>query len=122
MLNTTMMALAMVMQSGPAQAGSENVAYDSLVEGRNAEAIAQIETGNAIAQDDPAQLINLGVAYARSGNDQAARECFEAAIKSKNRVELETASGDWQDSRVLARQALRMLERDEFRGDRLAAR
>ncbi len=102
---------------------AENFGYEELVEGRDAAAIAAIMDNDRIQNDDPARLINLGIAYARKGDDALARQLFETARDNRNRVELETAEGEWIDSRRLARQALAMLERGEFtESSRIASR
>lgn len=102
--------LAAAVASQPA---AQNVAFDQLAQGRDAAAIRQIE-GQPDQASDPARLINLGIAYARRGEAQRARSLFEAAYYARDRVELETATGEWVDSRILARQALAMLDRGHF--------
>ena len=48
---------------------------------------------------------------------------FTAAARNQQRYRLETAQGDWMDSRNLARRALAMLDRGEFRTNgRVASR
>jgi len=47
---------------------------------------------------------------------------FEAAMRGSDRVVLETAEGEWKESRHLARLALQMLDRGEFRAEQMAAR
>ncbi|WP_379552782.1 hypothetical protein [Qipengyuania sp. DGS5-3] len=106
-------ALATMMAQAPAMA-SAHVAQDALLEGRNHAAIEQIESNSELDADDPARLINLGIARARTGDYDAARALFQAVIAHKERVELETAEGDWVDSRRLARKAISMLDRGEF--------
>lgn len=102
---------------------ADNFGHQALAEGRDTAAIAAIMDNDRIANDDPARLINLGIAYARQGDAVLARQLFEAARDNRDRVELETAAGEWIDSRRLARQALAMLERGEFaQGSRIAAR
>ena len=76
----------------------------------DAEAIARIEGGREAATDHPATMINLGIAYAREGQEARARALFERAADMGMRVELETAGGDWIDSRVLAARALAALD------------
>ena len=88
--------------------------HDALVEGRQAEAIAEIIQAEGPETDDPARLINLGIAYAREGDRELARSLFEKVLASRERVELETAGGEWVDSRELASRALTMLENGEF--------
>jgi hypothetical protein len=102
--------LAAAIASQPASA---DVGYDQLVAGQDDSAIALIEAQSADT-DDPARLINLGIAYARIGNAQQAKAMFEAALRVSERVELETATGEWVDSRVLARHALAMLDRGQL--------
>ena len=112
--------LAMTQAQAPVV---DNFGYEELVEGRDTAAIAAIMDNDRIQNDDPARLINLGIAYARKGDDALARQLFEAARDNRNRVELETAEGEWIDSRRLARQALAMLERGEFtESSRIASR
>jgi len=102
---------------------ADDFGHQALVDGRDAAAIAAIMDNDQIENDDPARLINLGIAYARRGDEALARQLFEAARDKAERVELETAEGEWIDSRRLARQALAMLERGEFAtGSRVAAR
>ncbi|WP_145916851.1 hypothetical protein [Erythrobacter sp. QSSC1-22B] len=117
-------SIAILAMAQAAQApATDNYGYEALVEGRETAAIATIMDNDQIANDDPARLINLGIAYARKGDAALARQLFEAARDNRDRVELETAEGEWIDSRRLARQALAMLERGEFsEGARIAAR
>ncbi|MEZ5681731.1 MAG: hypothetical protein R3E14_10635 [Erythrobacter sp.] len=108
-----------LMAQGPAEAvvapeTTYDVGYEELVAGRDREAISAIEECEELAQDDPARLINHGIALARLGRYNEARTDFEAAARADSSVELETASGDWTDSRRLARKALAMLDSGEF--------
>ncbi|MBU7581109.1 MAG: tetratricopeptide repeat protein, partial [Porphyrobacter sp.] len=64
---------------------------------------------------DAAVLINLGIAYAQAGHDAKARAAFEQALACHEVIELDTADGSATDSRRLARKAIKMLERGEFR-------
>lgn len=97
------------------QAGaSADVAYEELAANRNQAAIAVLEEAADAEADDPARLINLGIAYARAGREQEARDLFRSAARSETALRLEVAGGDWVDSRDLARRALRMLDRGEF--------
>lgn len=90
-----------------------DVGFNQLVVGQNDAAIAAIE-GRKATRDDPARLINLGIAYARNGDREKARALFEEAYLAREWVELETATGDWVDSRALARQAIAMLDSGQF--------
>ena len=102
--------LAAALASHPA---AGDVAYDELVAGQNDAAIVVIGEA-AIRTDDPARLINLGIAHARIGDRQKARALFARAYYSREWVELQTATGTWVDSRILARQALAMLNGGAF--------
>lgn len=122
------MSIALVLASAlAAQApvvGDSTVeaAYPEMRDGRSVAAIRKIEDADARDADHPARLINLGVAHARMGDVEQARTLFESAASSTDRVWLETASGDWIDSRDLARKAIAMLDRDEFSQARFASR
>ena len=91
-----------------------DVAFADLAAGRNEAAIERIEANPDLAANDPARLINLGVAYAREGRADDARAMFRAAVRARDSVQLETATGAWVDSRDLARTALAMLDRGAF--------
>ncbi|MHA7819696.1 MAG: hypothetical protein ACX930_08645 [Erythrobacter sp.] len=91
------------------------LAADTIADGRTMQAIAQLEAELELYPGDPAVLINLGIAHAQSGNETEARLNFEAAMRSRDVVELETANGRTTDSRRLARHALTMLDRGEFK-------
>lgn len=107
-------------QGSPAIA---DVAYRELANGQNEAAIERIESNEALDEDNPARSINLGIALAREGEVARARTLFEDAMRSDDRVPLETATGEWADSRTLARTALRKLARGDFATDsRLASR
>ncbi len=122
MFVTVMAAILIAQAATPliaAESGKEtdsvsDVAYSELTAGENREAIERIEANENLAQDDPARLINLGIAHARLGDEANARAFFRAAVNSEQRLELETATGEWRDSRVLAKTALRKLDRGEF--------
>ena len=85
-----------------------DAAYEAMAGGRTDDAITQLRVGTG---DDPAKLINLGTAYARKGMRGEAMACFEAAMKSDDRVTLQLADGRWIDSRVAARMAAARLDR-----------
>lgn len=114
----TSMALALMAQGPveavPAPQADFDIGYEELVANDNIEARKAIENCDELAADDPARLINHGIALARTGNYEAARADFEAAANARDSVELETADGQWVDSRRLARKALAMLDKGEF--------
>ncbi|MBI1404375.1 MAG: tetratricopeptide repeat protein [Porphyrobacter sp.] len=120
----SLIALALALTAAPpidlptarlAQAPDSDLAAQTLAAGREDEALAVLRKASAENPHDPAVLINLGIAYAQAGNDAKARESFEAALACEDVVELDTADGSATDSRRLARKALRMLARGEFR-------
>jgi len=123
MIMATGLAVLMLADA-PAQAGmKDDVAYEKLAAGEDESAIRIIRGNDALEGDDPARLLNLGVAYARQGNVALARAMFSAAILSDDRQLLETGNGKWVDSRVLARQALTRLENGAYGDDtRVASR
>ena len=106
------MLAAQTSMATPHEGGTENrdVAYEQIVSGENAQAIAMLEQARTEQPDDPAILINLGAAYLESGDFQRAADCYRAAIASDTRYSVELADGSWADSRNLARRALRNLE------------
>lgn len=97
-----------------APAATVDVAFADLAAGRNEVAIERIEANHELATNDPARLINLGVAYAREGRVGYARDLFRAVVRARESIQLETATGAWVDSRDLARTALAMLDRKVF--------
>ena len=127
----TTLALVMLMQA-PVQVAQQadasavepvDVAFEELSVGLNTVAIERIEQNAELDRNDPARLINLGIAHARKGYDLEARAMFTAAARNDKRYRLETAEGQWIDSHDLARRALAMLDRGEFRTNgRVASR
>lgn len=101
--------------AGLAAAADTDLAAQTLATGRGDEALATLQRASAAAPHDPAVMINLGIAYAQRGDDAKARAAFEAALTCHEVVDLDTADGSTTDSRRLARRAIRMLERGEFR-------
>lgn len=96
-------------------AAPPELAVQPLVAGKAEQALATLEKASAADPHDAAVLINLGIAYAQSGDDAKARAAFEQALACHEVVELGTADGSTTDSRRLARKAIKMLERGEFR-------
>lgn len=116
------MFIALMAASLAAQPAVTDVGHAQLVAGNNDAAITVINR-QPDSGDDPARLINLGVAYARIGDAARARAMFRAAHTAPERVELETAAGEWVYSRVLARRGLAMLDSGEFaRAETLAVK
>lgn len=104
-------------QPAQLQAADEtgDLAAQPLAQGRTDKALAMLEQASAADPHDAAVLINLGIAYAQMGDEAKARAAFEQALACHEVVELQTADGSDTDSRRLARKALKMLERGEFR-------
>lgn len=102
--------------AGLVSAGDGNeLAAQTLAAGHEDAALAMLSKASAANPHDPAVLINLGIAYAHKGDEAKARAAFEAALACHEVVELDTADGTATDSRRLARKALKMLERGDFR-------
>jgi tetratricopeptide (TPR) repeat protein len=98
-----------------ALANPPELAVTPLAAGRTEQALVTLEAASAADPHDAAVLINLGIAYAHAGDDAKARAAFEQALACHQVIELDTADGTTTDSRRLARKALKMLERGEFR-------
>lgn len=98
-----------------AQFNSSGLAVESIASGEALEAIALLRQELRAHPNDPALLINLGIALAHSGQEADARASFEAALSSGEIMDLETAGGEMTDSRLLARRAIAMLNRGDFR-------
>ncbi len=120
----TGVATSLAVAAAPALAQSDQwgdsmntvgLAAQTLADGETTRAIALLKAELAQDPDDPALLINLGIAQAQAGMEEQARASFNSALASRNPVELATANGRLTDSRSLARQAIVMLDRGEFR-------
>lgn len=86
-----------------------DVAYNELASGQADAALRKLQAGGASESKDPATLINLGNAYARTGQSDLALQSYRAAIDSPDRYQLQIADGTWLDSRQAARRAVRHL-------------
>lgn len=84
---------------------SKAIGYDALTAGDNARAVDDMMSGS-ISRHDPAFLLNLGQAYARTGRIAEAREMFRAAARKSENVDLVLADGRVIGSKQAARQAL----------------
>lgn len=100
---------------------SPELAAGTISAGHADRAIATLEKASAADPQDAAVLINLGIAYAQTGDEVRAREAFQQALACEEVIELETADGSATDSRRLAKKALKMLERGEFRSPAVSA-
>ena len=108
-------AVLLVAAEGPVMIVSApeegyDIGYEELARGDDRAAIEAIENCKQLPASDPARQINHAVALARLGDYDAARERFTDAARNADRFELETAGGEWVDSRVLARRGLAMLD------------
>jgi len=122
-MSTTLIISALLVSAPPTpQVATVDAAYEEVAAHRNAEAIAQIESEGPVAREHPAQLINLGIAYAREGDADRARALFRRAAHADEAYALETANGEWTDSRVLARRALASLDSGRLTATRTAMR
>lgn len=115
-------ALVLPAHAAPAPATLQlgeapELAARTLAAGRSDEARTTLERASLADPHDPAVLINLGIAYAQAGDEAKARAAFAKALACEEVIELDTADGGTTDSRRLARKALRMLDRGEFRAD-----
>lgn len=84
---------------------SKAIGYDALAAGDNVRAVDDMMNGS-ISRHDPAFLLNLGQAYARTGQIAEAREMFRAAARKSENVDLVLADGRVISSKQAARQAL----------------
>lgn len=96
-------------------AAPPELAAQPLAAGKADQALATLQKASAADPHDAAVLINLGIAYAQAGDDMKARAAFEQALACHEVIELDTADGTSTDSRRLARKAIKMLQRGEFR-------
>lgn len=117
----TAMIAGLLLAGQVAATPANDVAFDEMAAGADRAAIEKIEANSTLSEDDPARLINLGIAYARQGREDLARDYFNAVVANPDRYQMETAEGKWVDSRNLGRQALAMLNRGEFSNARYAA-
>ncbi len=108
-------AFAQPVEVAASEPTDEGLAAVSLLAGESVRAIAMLQSELEQYPNDPALLINLGIAYAQAGNEAEARTAFRAAIAVRDSLDLETADGTTTESRLLARRAIAMLNRGEFR-------
>ena len=114
-------AALLVLGDGPVMIVSApeaqcDLGVEELAVGDDRAALAKIENCRQLPDSDPARQINHAVALARVGEYDAARDKFAAAARNADRFELETVTGDWVDSKVLARRGLAMIEAGDFTG------
>ena len=117
----TILASALIVQA-PVPTDGVEVAYREMIQGRAEAAIRKIESADDSQAEHPARLINLGIAHARLGNEEKARQLFAQAASNSERYWLETSSGKWADAREIARAAMAKLDHGEFAAAQLASR
>lgn len=103
-------AHAQAPASGEIGYANGSLGYDALVAGDNERAIRQIVADARVDRNDPARLINLGQAYARTGRTAEAAQLFKAAANSREDIDLILANGSVMGSKDAARQALARLQ------------
>ena len=115
---SAILAIAGLLVTAPLAPPVEAVdaAYEEVSASRNADAIERIEAETIAVHAHPAQLINLGIAYAREGDTERARALLRRAANADELFSLETAAGTWTNSRLLARRALASLESGKLGG------
>ncbi|MEP2103707.1 MAG: hypothetical protein ABJP02_16370 [Parasphingorhabdus sp.] len=101
----TMAALPALAQAQEGEIGYAKgaLAYDALMAGDNQAAVKKLESGKL---KDPAVMINLGQAYARTGRTGDAAKMFTAAMNSNRSFDLVLADGEVINSRKAAEIAL----------------
>lgn len=86
-----------------------------LLAGEKETALIKLEQQQKDSPNDPAVMINLGIVHAQMGDDVKARAAFNDALVSSMPQDLDIADGRTLDSRRIARVAIQMLDRGEFR-------
>ena len=106
-------AALLLAQTAPSAAPADGAeaTYEQLAAGENEGAIERLEAALEQTPGDPAQLINLGTAYAREGRMDDARDAIRDAIAAQDRYRVQLPDGSWEDSRKVARLALDSLDR-----------
>ena len=111
-MSTALVIAGLLVTAVPHTAANQvDAAFGDLQANRTGAAIERIEGALEEKEAHPAQLINLGVAYARAGDTARAREMFRRAARHDTGYSLETAGGAWVDSRALALRGLAALDR-----------
>lgn len=101
---------ALIPAAEPVAAGPlSEVAYSELASGQSEAALRKLKASGAKQSVDPAVLINLGAAYAATGQSAKAINAYRAAIACRERYDLQLSDGTWMDSRLAARTALKRL-------------
>ena len=114
---TAIGALAALSLAAPALAENAEINYPKgslgfaeLVAGDNDGAIRSMKADTNIAHDDPARLLNLGLAYERSGDFPMAQTYYSAVISRTRPTQLVLSNGLVVDSHALAAGGLNRVE------------
>lgn len=86
-----------------------SLAYRSLMAADYSGAERVLRTDSRVRRDDPAKLINYGLALAKTGRPEEARQAF-ARVLEEEEIELIMADGSASGSHDVARRGLAMLK------------
>ena len=86
-----------------------SLAYETLMSADYALAEKQLRADVRVHRNDPAKLINYGLALAKTGHLDAARKAFNQVL-AEDEVELIMADGSTLASHDVARRGLRMVK------------
>ena len=110
-------ALAALSVSAPALAKDAEInypkgslGYSALLAGDNEGAIRSIKSDTNVRHDDPAQMLNLGLAYERTGDFDAARQQYREVLAQTRSAKLVLSNGAVVDSHDLAEKGLGRVE------------
>lgn len=114
---TAIGALAALTLAVPALASDAEINYPKgslgfaeLVAGDNEGAIRSMKADANVAHDDPARLLNLGLAYERSGDFQTAQTYYSAVLTRTRPAQLVLSNGAVVDSHELATGGLKRVD------------
>ena len=110
-------ALAALTVAVPAIAGDAEInypkgslGYSELVSGDNEAAIRSIKSDTNVRHDDPAQMLNLGLAYERMGDLASARQLYGDVLSQTRSAKLVLSNGAVVDSHDLASNGLNRVD------------
>lgn len=111
-------ALAALTMANPALAGDAEInypkgslGYSELVSGDNEAAIRSIKSDTNVRHNDPAQMLNLGLAYERTGDFEGARRQYRDVLTQSRSAKLVLSNGAVVDSHDLAEMGLGRVEK-----------
>lgn len=110
-------ALAALTVSVPALANDAEInypkgslGYSALLAGDNEGAIRSIKSDANVRHGDPAQMLNLGLAYERTGDFDAARRQYREVLSQTRSTKLVLSNGAVVESHDLAEKGLGRVE------------